>query len=101
MNTRDSHLKRSYSLSEAEYDAIARSQNYLCAVCHEQNPNDPRTGEPKPLAVDHNHRSGSNRALLCDRCNKVLGFVKDSQELLLRLLEYVRKHDGSQIPYTP
>ena len=99
MNNRSSHLKRTYGLSEDAYDAQARSQNYyLCAVCHEQNPIG-RDGQPKTLAVDHNHRTGSNRALLCDRCNKVLGFVKDSQELLLRLLFYLRSHDGSQIPY--
>jgi len=98
MNNRSSHLKRTYGLSEDAYDAQARSQNYLCAVCHEQNPIG-RDGQPKILAVDHNHRTETNRGLLCDRCNKVLGFVKDSQELLLRLLFYLRSHDGSQIPY--
>ena len=100
MNNRSSHLKRTYGLSEDAYDAQARSQNYLCAVCHEQNPIG-RDGQPKILAVDHNHRTDANRGLLCDRCNKVLGFVKDSQEVLLRLLFYLRSHDGPSVEYTP
>lgn len=87
------HLERSYGLTQSDYDSQAASQNYLCAICREANPHG------KPLGVDHNHITGANRALLCDRCNKVLGFVRDSQELLLRLLFYARKHDGSQIPY--
>ena len=97
---REAYLKRTYGLSEDEYNAQARSQNYLCAVCHEQN-KPGKDGEPENLAVDHNHRTGANRALLCQRCNRVLGMLKDSQELLIRLLEYLRKHDGSAIPYVP
>ncbi len=93
MNTRDSHLKRSYGISEAEYDAQAQSQNYLCSVCEQPNWVG-HSGETKPLAVDHNHVTGANRGLLCDRCNKVLGFLKDSQEILLRMLFYLRVHDG-------
>jgi len=101
VNTRDSHLKRSYGISEAEYEAQAQSQNYLCSVCEQPNWVG-HSGETKKLVVDHSHRGpGSNRGLLCDRCNKVLGFIRDSQELLFRLLEYLRKHDGSAIPYLP
>jgi len=95
-----SHIRRTYGIEERDYDAQAQAQNYLCAVCEEQNPVG-RDGQPRKLNVDHNHKTNANRDLLCERCNKVLGFVKDSQEILLRLLEYVRRHDGSNIPYTP
>lgn len=85
-------------MSESEYDALAQKQNYLCAVCHEPN-RIGRDGERRKLNVDHSHFTGSNRGLLCDRCNIVLGRLKDSQELLLRLLFYLREHDGSAIPH--
>lgn len=88
-------------MSEDEYDSILRSQNYLCAICEQQNPIDSRTREPKILGVDHNHRTGANRGLLCDMCNLALGSVNDSQELLLRLLFYLRKHDGPSVEYIP
>ncbi len=93
----DSYLKREYGLSESDYWAIAQSQNYVCAACRCPNRNG-RDGEPERLAVDHSHYSGANRGLLCQRCNKVLGLVADSQEILLLLLEYLRRYDGSQIP---
>ena len=43
---RQGHLRRAYGMSQEEYDAIRQSQNYLCAICQEQNSVDPRTGEP-------------------------------------------------------
>lgn len=99
-NNYASHLRRTYCLGQDEYDARAAAQNYLCKVCREQNPPG-RNGEPKPLGVDHNHITGANRGLLCDRCNKVLGFVKDSQELLDLLRFYLREYDGPACPYIP
>src|SRR5258706_5959676 len=60
MSERAAYLKRTYKLSEDEYWAIAQSQNYLCAVCREQN-KPGRSGEPENLAVDHNHATGANR----------------------------------------
>jgi hypothetical protein len=52
--------------------------------------------------VDHNHATGANRGLLCDACNKAAGFLRDSQELTLRLLVYFRTHDGPSFkPYVP
>jgi hypothetical protein len=39
-------------------------------------------GVERPLSVDHNHDSGENRGLLCDACNLIQGFAKDSQEIL-------------------
>jgi len=56
-------------------------------------------GVERPLSVDHNHRSGENRGLLCDSCNLILGLAKDSQELLRRLIVYLQKHDGANFEF--
>lgn len=94
------YLLKSYGLSESEYDAINATQGGLCAICG--GTNKPRRGEePHRLYVDHNHTTEEVRGLLCDRCNKVLGMTEDSQDLLLKLLEYLRKHDGCPQPYRP
>ena len=95
MNNYPAHLKRAYGLSQEDYDSQAAAQNFLCAVCREANPHG------KPLGVDHNHVTGANRELLCDRCNKILGFARDSQELMFMLICYLRKHDGPASPYVP
>jgi hypothetical protein len=93
VNNSDSHRRRRYGLSPDEYEAIAASQGYVCSVCEQPNWVG-HSGETKPLVVDHNHATNANRGLLCDRCNKVLGFLRDRQELALRILEYLRRHDG-------
>lgn len=46
---------------------------------------------------DHCHLSGNFRGWICDRCNKVLGIVKDSSELLRKMANYLEKHDGKVI----
>ena len=87
-----SHIWYRYGLSQADYDSRLAEQGGLCAVCRCA----PRivNGIERPLSVDHNHRSGENRGLLCDSCNLILGFAKDSQEHLRRLIVYLQKHDG-------
>jgi Recombination endonuclease VII len=75
-----------------EYEQRLFEQDGLCAVCRCV----PKIvkGAERPLSVDHNHKSGANRGLLCDSCNLILGFAKDSQELLRRLIVYLQKHEG-------
>lgn len=95
--SRATYLKRTYGMTEDEYDTLSIVQGHRCALCRCVNKN--RIGEERPLVVDHSHRSGSNRGLLCDACNKGLGCFRDSQELLLRALVYLREHDGPAMSY--
>jgi hypothetical protein len=45
-------------------------QGGLCAICRlPEVSRNPRTGNPKLLSIDHNHKSGEIRGLLCHRCN--------------------------------
>jgi Autographiviridae endonuclease VII len=96
--SRDSYLKRSHGLSDEDYNSQLVVQGYVCAVCKRVNPSKPGD-DPQKLAVDHNHRTDANRGVLCRRCNLVLGMLEDSQELLFRLMEYLRHWDGSEMRY--
>jgi hypothetical protein len=97
-NNRTSNLRRRYELSQEAYDAQLAEQGGLCEICREPNPPG-RGGASRPLSVDHDHVTGQNRGLLCDACNKALGFIRDSQELVIRLLVYLRKYQASAIPH--
>lgn len=78
-----SQLKQRYNLSQAAYLDMLAQQGGVCAICRTP-PTDAR-----PLCVDHCHKSGSVRKLLCDRCNRGLGAFRDNPEILRAALEYL------------
>jgi hypothetical protein len=87
--TRLRHLKKSYGLTPERYDEMLDEQQGLCYVCKTLPP------ERQRLCIDHDHASLEVRKLLCQRCNKVLGFCDDRPELLRRLMEYLVEHGKS------
>lgn len=77
-------LRSVFGLSVDQYDEILERQNGTCAICHQV----PRS---KRLAVDHDHKTGRVRGLLCTRCNhKLLGAAHDSVELLRSAIDYLQ-----------
>jgi len=59
-----------------------------CAICEK-----PRSAFKKNLAIDHNHKSGKIRGLLCYRCNKfILG--RQTLETVKKMLAYLLKYDS-------
>lgn len=78
---------RDKRLTDAEYDALLTYQGGRCAICG----NPPKA---RRLHVDHDHRTGKVRGLLCFRCNRALpNYV--TEEWLRRAYIYVTK--GSRV----
>lgn len=75
-----------YGLSEAEYDALLKRQGGKCAICKS---NKSGSDYHKRLAVDHCHKSGRIRGILCSMCNTKLGWF---EKHLKRILQYVQLH---------
>lgn len=76
-------IEKVYGLTAAEYDALLEAQGGRCAICR---------GKPKSkrLAVDHNHKTGEVRGLLCSRCNHdLMGSAWDSLALAAALWHYL------------
>ncbi len=78
------YLKHKYNLTLEEYRTLVAAQNNECAIC--------RLPATKTLAVDHCHSSGLVRGLLCKQCNFILGFSKDSIEILKNCISYLEKY---------
>lgn len=83
---RNSQLRRRYGISLWHYHQILDHQSGVCAIC--QSPPLPH----RALVVDHDHTTGAVRALLCDRCNRTLGYLRDCKSLALGVLLYLLEH---------
>lgn len=85
-------LKRYYGISVADYAEMFRKQDGKCAICHQPEIGKDRHGNIRVLAVDHCHKTGAVRELLCYACNSMLGQAKDNIDVLLAGAEYIKKH---------
>ena len=85
--------KYAYGITDTQYRALLEQQHGVCAVCGEGEVKLGRGGSVRSLSVDHCHTSGKIRGLVCDRCNRVLGFSKDDPALLRRLAAYIESAD--------
>ena len=86
---RDRTLRRRYGISLAERNEMERKQGGVCAIC-KTLPEHP--GVNGKLHVDHNHKTGKVRELLCWRCNRVLGLLADDPFVAGALYKYACKH---------
>lgn len=89
---RDMELRRKFGISLAEYNAMMEEQNGVCSICS-QPETAMRRSRILPLAVDHNHTTGSVRGLLCTACNIGIGSLAESKERLLNAIAYLEKWD--------
>ena len=83
------HLKIQYGITPEQYNELILKQNNLCAICNEPESSKDRNGNIKKLSVDHCHKTGKVRRLLCNQCNKGLGCFKDNTELLKKAINYL------------
>lgn len=86
---REQYLKRKYGLSVLEVENMLFVQDSKCAICQE-NVDDVTL---KRLNVDHCHKTGKVRELLCTHCNTGLGQFRDSPEILIEALAYLERHN--------
>lgn len=80
-------LKRRYGITVDDYEQLLIKQDYSCAICGTK---ECPTG--RNFAVDHCHSTGKVRGLLCSLCNKGIGSLKDSEEIVNKALKYLREN---------
>lgn len=86
-------LQYKFGITLDQYRGMLEAQNYTCAVCGKLNGTDMhRPGVTKELSVDHNHRTGQLRGLLCNDCNRAIGQLQDSPELCRKAAEYLESY---------
>ena len=83
-------LKQMYNMTVTEYDQMFKNQNGVCAICGKSESVINIYGLPR-LSIDHNHKTGKVRGLLCNNCNAVLGFSRESVLILQSTINYLRR----------
>jgi hypothetical protein len=87
------YLKKHYGVTLEWYDEKFTQQDGKCEICHKPERRlDHRTKEPFLLAVDHDHKTGIPRDLLCSFCNHGLGNFDDNPDRLRAAISYLERH---------
>jgi hypothetical protein len=82
--SRNQQLQQKYSITEEIYEKILIAQKNVCAICGNHQ-------RYKRLAVDHSHKTGQVRGLLCENCNRGLGRFFDSTFRLRNAANYLER----------
>ena len=80
--------RRRTGCTPKQYEELFRIQGGKCAICG-ATPENNMLGNA--LGLDHDHRTGKIRGLLCSPCNRGLGYFRDSPTLLQNAITYMRK----------
>lgn len=81
-------LKSHHGLTMDQYEEMLKLQNYVCAICGSPDSRIKRKS-PRPLVVDHDHKTGEIRGLLCDPCNVGLARFDDDSERMIVAAAYL------------
>jgi hypothetical protein len=87
-----SRLLKHFGITLSQYDAMFEAQGGRCAICRRKQIIYDRHGNLRRLSVDHDHKTGRVRQLLCSPCNTSIGLVKENIETLNGIIDYIKKH---------
>lgn len=75
-----------------DYESMHSAQGGRCAICNKPERRRSKLGNTRRLAIDHCHKTGRVRSLLCANCNTGLGLFLDDPDLLTKAAEYLKSH---------
>jgi hypothetical protein len=81
---RANNLKSNFGISIEDWNKMYEMQNKMCKLCNKQT-----SSYKKRLCVDHCHKTGKIRGLLCDTCNRALGLLNDDTSILKKAIAYL------------
>jgi hypothetical protein len=90
----NSALRCKYGITLIEYNQMAINQNNRCDICKNfETRVDPRSKKLIRLAVDHDHKTGKIRGLLCAKHNRMIGLASENLEILQNAINYLKKYE--------
>lgn len=83
-------IRKRYGIEPEDYRALWEKQGGACAICRESPDVEGAPTHHRVLQIDHDHGSGAIRGLLCNSCNRALGFLRDDPLLAESAAAYLR-----------
>ena len=87
---KDTSLRKWYKIDLTQYLDLLKAQDSRCAICRSKI----GPGEPRAIHVDHSHKTGKVREILCHSCNTGLGHFREDSRILMAAIKYLKKHKG-------
>lgn len=84
LSARRSKYRSRYGVHFDEYVLLLERQEGKCAICQRAD---------KQLQLDHDHKTGRPRAILCFNCNSGLGQFKDNILNMVNAIAYLMEHN--------
>jgi hypothetical protein len=84
-------VEKVYGLQRGQYEQLYEAQGGRCYICQRA------TGKTRRLSVDHDHKSGYVRGLLCRPCNSLLGHIRDDTLVAKRIVYYLNYPPAFQV----
>lgn len=86
-----------FGINSSDWDKMFLKQNGKCAICKKAEKAKTNSGKIMNLAVDHDHKTGKIRGLLCGACNQGIGLLKEKISLFESAISYLKEHNESKI----
>jgi hypothetical protein len=88
-------LLNKYGITLEQYNQMLEKQLHACAIC-KQPEKQIVWGKTKRLAVDHDHKTGKVRGLLCQKCNTTLGRYEDDPYVWENFMNYLLSLESTE-----
>lgn len=83
---REQQVLKTYGLTMVQYQNYFDAARGVCGLCGKT------PIRSSNLELDHCHKTGKVRGVLCGSCNKGLGFLQDNPDLLRRAAIWIEQH---------
>lgn len=90
---RKCYLKRKFGITQKQFERMVEQSNGLCYICNRAE-TATCLGKIKKISIDHDHKTGGVRGLLCQACNQMIGNSRDDPETLRSAAAYL---EGSHL----
>jgi hypothetical protein len=93
---RQQNLRHKFGITIKQRNQMLQKQNHRCYIC-KKSENVEYRGKRLRLSIDHDHRTGKVRHLLCGSCNRVIGQLERARAVPEKYVKYIRSHKSGRI----